>query len=540
MTAVYYTDYSVEAKFDGTNWTRINSDIVSTIALEYGIQGANSLVRVADPGKLEFELNNTETNSAGLVGYYSPGHVNCRSGFGPGLTVRICFELDYKIQKFTGEIPVDGISVQSGVYGSRRVKVRVMDWMHQASTHQIQAIAYANNKTIMEGVALVLANMPKQPPGTTRYYTGESTFVSLFDIAGGATTALSEFGKFAASEMSYIYLTRHGLTVEGRLTRNIEKMYPSEFPVPRDELVLLINEDPVYIINEDSDRILISDSDVAVFTNAQYDADISYGTNYYNQVKFTAYPRRIDAAATTELFTLQKSMEILAGETLVVEGKYTDPSGVSNKVAGIDMVTPTAGNHWAAYENDDGTGTDLTSSISVTAAWGIDKFQYTITNSGADAWITMLKAVGKGVYTDETVAYYTEDATGVAAYGGHMLSHDMKYQDDASVARRWARIQRYQYSSLQSYINSISFHANRKSEFLYAMLYLEPGDRISISESVTGVDEDYFIQGVRIAVGLGGKVDFTWSLKAARLDTFYITEWDDDGSWDDAIYGWDF
>jgi hypothetical protein len=72
MTAVYYTDYSVEAKFDGTNWTRINSDIVSTIALEYGIQGANSLVRVADPGKLEFELNNTETNSAGLVGYYSP------------------------------------------------------------------------------------------------------------------------------------------------------------------------------------------------------------------------------------------------------------------------------------------------------------------------------------------------------------------------------------------------------------------------------------------------------------------------------------
>ncbi len=536
-----FNRYTVEAQFDGTTWTALNTDIITDISFSYGIMASNAPIRVADIGKLSFDLNNTETNTAGLVGYYSPGHPNCRAGFAPGLPIRLTFTLDYKIVKWTGWIPVDGIKVQTGRYSARHTSVQAVDWMYHASIHQLTEVEYLENATIADGVAEILTHMPIQPPGTVRYYDCESTMVSLFDLTRGQTTALSEFGKFANSELGYIYLTRHGLVVEGRLTRNDNKMYPSEYPIAKNQLGLLINEDGDYIVNEDGDRILLSDSKVAEFDNAQIEADVSYGTHYANQVRFTCYPRKIDAAATTVLFQIERPIEILAGETIIMEGRYSDPNGVYRNVSGIDMVTPTATNYWLAYENSDGSGTEYTSDITVTPTWGIDKFTYEITNTAAsDCYITMLKAVGRGVYTDDAVSYFTQNDSAVAAYGGHLISVDMKYQQDIAVMRQYARVTLFQYSTLQSYLNSVEYVANRYEEMLYAFLYLEPGDKVTIKEEVTGIDTEYFIQGIEGTIQRGGLLRFSWILKAAHLDTFYITLWDTEGTWNDGTYGWDF
>jgi hypothetical protein len=484
------------------------------------------------------------------VGYYSPGNVNCRPGFKPGLKVRIRFYLDGNIiQKWTGKIPKDGIIVTPGNYANKTVSVTVKDWIYTASVHPIKGISFAQNKTQMEGVSLVLANMPTglQPPGVVDYCTPESTFSTLFDINSTTTTALSEFGKLIQSEVGFIYLTRSGLRVEGRLTRNEEKNALDVYPKARTELNYLAVDSGNYLVNEDGCKLLISATTEAIFSNIQDSASMSYGEGYYNSAKFRAYPRRIDATATTVLFSLQSPMLIEAGETVVISGGYSDPTGVATQVSGIDMVTPVATTHYQMFVNKDGTGTDLTANLTVTATFGTGDFQYSIVNSGAEGYITKCTAVGKGVYTDIPVESYEEDAVDIEAYEPSPLVCDMKYQDDPLVASRWAKISLFQAKTFRTSIDEYHIKASIDSVYLYAFLYIEPGMRVRIKEDVTGIYSDFFVQGVKFDIALDHTLEFSWVLRASGLDTFKFVKWSPTstpvagyGTWDDTLYGWDF
>ena len=108
----------------------------------------------------------------------------------------------------------------------------------------------------------------------------------------------------------------------------------------------------------------------------------------------------------------------------------------------------------------------------------------------------MCKAVGKGIYTDQVAEYSVEDTAAIALYGRRPLAVDMKCQDDASVARYWASVKLAQYSSLVPTLQTFSLFASRQSAYLYAFLYIEPGDRIRITEDVSGVDGDFFVTRV--------------------------------------------
>lgn len=554
----YFEDYYIEFYLNGV-WTDVKRDIVSKVYADYGIFGNEILDRVGDVGQSSFKMDNNASNSAGLVGYYSPGHVNCRSGFKPGMKVRISFLLDGEItKKWEGKVPKDGINVVPGNYENKVTEVTVKDWMYIASTHPIKAIPFAINKTITEGVALVLANMPAglQPPGTVDYRTPESTFPSLFDVNNSNTTALSEFGKLAQSEIGFIYMTRFGLKVEGRLTRNEEKTTLDQYPKARSELDITANEDSDFLVNEDGDYLLIADADEAIFENVQASAITPYGKGYYNSVKFRAYPRRVDAAATTILFTLQSPMYIEAGASVVISGSYKDPTGIAKSVSGIDIVTPlTTPTHYQMFANKDGTGTDLSANLTVSttdpdtseSTIGTGDFKAYILNSGAAGYITKFELVGKGVYTDIPVEYYEEDADSIEAYEPAPLIADMKYQDDPLVASRWARISLFQTKTFRTSIDEITYKASIDAIYLYAFLFIEPGMRVRIKEDVTGLYSDFFVQGVKFSIDLDGSLEFSWVLRACGLDTFNFVKWTSDsvpvagyGTWDDPIYGWDF
>jgi hypothetical protein len=278
---VYFDDIQLQAKFDGSHWVDITPDTVGEINAWYGIDGNGALDRVGSPGELTFTLNNSATNSAQKVGYYSPGHVNCRVGFAPGLEVRVLFTLDLiPIQKWIGKIPSDGINVAPGMYKERQTRVTVKDWMYQTVIHPLKGFQLATNKTVMQGVALVLANMPTQPPGVVDYRTGESTFSYIGDTVTSRTTAMAEFGKMVQSELGFLYLTRNGLRVEGRLTRNEEKTSLDEFPQSRSDLTVFAVDDTDNLVDDDGDEILCSDSTTAVFDNQQIGMTVSFGQNF--------------------------------------------------------------------------------------------------------------------------------------------------------------------------------------------------------------------------------------------------------------------
>lgn len=544
----FFTASTLEAKFDGVNWTNFIRDTAGDINCEYAIPGNGPMDRMGQPGVLTFSLRNSKANSAGLEGYYTPGHPNCRSGFAAGLEVRVAFTLDgLSVQKWTGIIPADGIQSPTTIAGNL-TRVTVKDWFFHAGNHLMSGFPFAQDKTLMEAVPLILANMDLQPPGTPDYATGESTFAYVGDTITSQTTALAELAKLVQSELGYCYLTRFGLRVEGRLTRNDELVNPNEYPVARSLCDLLANEDDDFICNENGDYILLSDAKTAYFQNNDVGMVVSYGRNYYNSVDFECSPRRIDSSATTELFNLNSPMEIEAGETVVIKGKYKDPTGVAKKVSGIDMVDPVGGTHYTGNTAKDGTGSNITSDIDVVAVFGTGDFKYTITNNNAsDGWITMCKAVGKGVYTDEPVSYHVEDTAAIAKHGIYPLTVQMKCQDDPYVVARYANISLYQYGQLKNAVDQVSYVANTEEDLLYAFLYLEPGMLIRLKKDSLAIDQNYFIQGVKFTLSPGKIVKFTWYVRDAGLDVFRYAKWTLDdtpvagyGAWDDSEYGWDF
>jgi len=309
--------------------------------------------------------------------------------------VRVFFILDgQKIIKWQGRIPKDGINPIPGLNGERYTSVTVKDWIYRASNHKLRSIAYTTNKTLNQGVALVLADM-SDTPDAVDYRTPESTFPTIFDTMTSQTTALSEIAKLTQSEIGYTYLTRYGLRVEGRLTRNEEKTSLDEYPMARSQMECTVNEDGDELVNEDGDCLLYADATSAFFDNTQLGMELSYGMQFYNQVKYTAYPRRVDASATTVLYSLQSPMFIASGQSVVISGSYKDPTGVAKSVNGIDMVTPVATTHYKMYANQDGTGTNLTANLTVTPDFPNQaSFRHTFTNSGASGYITFFNQVG--------------------------------------------------------------------------------------------------------------------------------------------------
>jgi len=256
--AVYPDSYTIQAKLDGSDWTDITADVVGAIKGSYGIMGGSPTDRVADVGKFTFYLNNTETNTGGLQGYYSPGAPNCRAGFGIGLVVKFVLVYGtYSFVKFYGRVQTDGIEVEAGRYGRRWVKVTVTDYMNQTAIHELLTPEFEQSKRIDEVATSIVANMTIAPLSTD-YQTGTDTFSSVFDTVRAKTRAMTEFSKVALSELGFVY-PRYGygttemLVVEGRYSRNDNKSNLTDIDISDGSFLVL--ENGSYILQESGDKI---------------------------------------------------------------------------------------------------------------------------------------------------------------------------------------------------------------------------------------------------------------------------------------------
>lgn len=526
-----FDSYLLQAKFDGANWETINADVITDISFGYGINGNGVADRVADAGGLTFGLNNTSSNSAGLSGYYSPGHVNCREGFSVGLQMRLMIQFDstWK-QKFFGRISADGIKVGTGIYAKNVTSVMVKDWMEQAAIHELSGLTFSTDKTLADTVPLIIANMPIIPNGSVTYYGCESTFPYVFDTTRIRTTAMSEFAKLALSEMGYIYMTRNGLVCEGRFTRTDSTNIVNDIPAHTDDCdtLELASGDWLQLAETSTgseEPLLLDDTYIAEYDNSQRLMDVTYGKHIHNRVTYTAYPRKVDVSATSILFNLESPIQLDAGVTAVVKGRYSDPNNKATRVSGINMVTPAAGSHYAMYENDDGTGANLTAYMTCTAVFGTGDFEYTISNTGTtNGYVTLLSAVGKGVYIYDPIDYLVEDTAMQAIQGTQAITVEMKYQSDPVIAAGFANITLSQYSNPSYSIEKATFIANRSNKLLASMIYIEPGNKVRIIEDVSGVESEYFVQAVEYNISVGGVITFSWLLKDGVLDSFGFWE----------------
>src|SRR3989304_4711198 len=136
--------YALEMKLAGAAGagTAVTADLRlnPNAVFAYGIGGNSPTGRMASTGSFTFGMDNSEGNSAGLVGYYSPGHANVRSGFELGIKVRLSLtRAGTTYYKFVGRLV--GITPVPGAKGPRITLCSAVDWMDEAARYKLQGIA---------------------------------------------------------------------------------------------------------------------------------------------------------------------------------------------------------------------------------------------------------------------------------------------------------------------------------------------------------------------------------------------------------------
>ncbi len=505
-------------------WVDVTEDVLVSRPqkVSRGIRGSGPHERVAGTGTLRFSLRNDEENSAGLLGYYSPGHANCRAGFGPGVYVRMVIEFEEaRYVKFYGRIPYGGIQVDPGRHATRLVHVEVRDYMEQAAIHELYLPEFTTEKRMDQIVALITQNMPTLPLATD-LGQGSTIFNTVFDTVRAKTKAITEFQKVALSEMGYVYVRtdrENGevLTVEGAAARPSKSELSSVNLITQGGFLLQENGDG--LLQENGDGILL-DAVVEIvgdFDNNIVDAKTLSGEQVYNIVRLVTYPRFMDSSSEV-LFTLQNSLSIAAGATVKITGGYRDPSG-NAKVSGIDMIAPVSTTDYLMNSQKDGTGSNLTANLTVTALYGTNSVEYTLTNgAGVQGFVTKLQARGTGVYIYDTVESIAQDEDSISDIGPRVLSIDMKYQDDPAEIEGLAEAILDVYKTPITAVKTITMCANRSEDLLRQFLGFDIGDRIRITEDMASPEaRDYFINGVEFEL-LNRVIFFTWHVKPAVLD----------------------
>jgi hypothetical protein len=438
-------------------WTNVTADVqmVDGMNIRRGLSGNGPTDVMADTGHAQFSLRNTTASLGGVVGWYSPAHASKWPGWGLGCQVRITFTDSSDHVVFRGK--VGAIDPIPGSYGPRRVRVTVYDPMRDLMATDVRELTIQIDQTQYGLIKHVVAVIPTQayPFGISIGSSGGDTYPYAFFNAGGGVRVAGLLKDIVQSGLGRGYVTGNGVLTFKR----------------RDEIAATTSSFAFTDSHLTPEGLEVPSGDDGVF----------------NRARVTAHPQTIDAAATTVLYALSGSPpEIGAGQSVDIWGDFRSPSDVTRLIGGTATVTPVvATTDYTANTASDGSGSDITASVTVTATPFASTCKFTIANgAGTPAFLTKLQIRGKGIYDDGP---QTAQASSEHIYGDRAVDIDLPYQDDVEFARNAATYLVGQYESLANQVQSITFLANKSATLLTQALTREIMDKVTVTETVTGL-----------------------------------------------------
>lgn len=487
----------------GNGWTDVTADLAQEVeTLDYGIKGIGPNDRLADTGTFKFSLDNSESNSGGVVGYYSPGHAACRVGFFLGIRVRVLFNvMGRTFYRHVGTL--DSIDPVAGMFDDRVTHCGTVDWMDNAARAKVSGLAVQFNKTSSELFAILVESADTQPDSLVIATAGSDTYPIALDTAEDEKVALlTEMKKLLDSELGYA-------AIVGNETGGGELRFLGR----RGRGLTVTNAD------------VFSDTDFTGLTTLQQRGDVT------NAVQLVAHPRVPDANPTSILYDLQTPVALGAGATARILGPYRDPNQQSPRVGGTDMQAPDPNSpnfDYQMWSNNDGTGTDLTAFLTVVASYGGNGVRYALTNTGTvPGYVTRLRARGKGIYSYQTVIVEAQDDDSVDQVGKNQVTLDMPYQSTTDVlfeAATWL-VAVYKNPGPRP---SVTFEVpNADGALLLRLMLLDVNSRVGIEETVSGLAVGaglfgYFINSVKIQVTPTNNWVVTWGLAPADRTAYWL------------------
>jgi hypothetical protein len=492
--AVPTTLVEVELAGAGAGWTSISADVVREegVHLTIGMTGGGPIDRVASSGLGSFTLRNDAKNSASLLGYYSLYHANKRTGWALGIGCRIRFTDPNTSTPYTRLVGrIDAIDPVPGLFGQRRVHVTVADWMDEAARWNLTPdVGEQVGKRWDEIGAAILAEMPRQPTATSWDRGGDSYSYALDTSTNTQQPALSEFANLANSEIGLIYQKADGtLRGEGRHTR-------------------LLNTTTAWTI---------TDADLQGLTMRSSRDDI------INTVRVTLHPKTVDDLPDTIVYDQANVIEVAPGATKFLLGSYRDPL-TGDPIGATDIQPQIPIDDYTANTSSDGTGTDITSDFALVVTAGAAGARFAVTDNNAEVgFLTFNQLQGRGIYDRGAVQLEATDATSIALNGEHVVTFDMPYQDISDTGQGAANYFLAKYATASALVQTATVVADTGT-LLAQVLTRDISDRITISETVTGVNAPFFINGIDLRQMPSGHLEATYIL-APAADPFAGLYW---------------
>lgn len=452
------------------DWVDLAADVLreASITIRHGIQSSQPTDRVAPTGMAMFALNNSERNSASTLGYYSPHHTSVRAGWGLGLECRIRITDPATATTYTRFIGrIDAIDPVPGVNDRRAVLVTVVDWMDEAARWKLTPqIGEQVNADWAAVTTAIIAQMPFSPTSTSFQGGSESYPYVLDSSAIAKQTVLSEFRKLAGSEYGLIYVKADGtLRLEDRHYR------------------------------------MTTTASVWTLTDAEYQGLELPSTrdDIINTVRTTTHKKRVDPTANVTVYDQDTVVEFAAGATKTWIGSYRDQV-TGAPIGATSIAAQVSGVDYTANTLESGAGADVSSSFTITVTKGQSGAHFSVTNgTGATAYLTTNRLVGKGIYDYGAMVHEATDATSIGDHGEHAVDFDMPYQSRQDVGQAASEYILAKFKDPLAQARTVSV-VGRTAALLTQILTREVSDRLTLSETVTGVADDFFIQGMELTV----------------------------------------
>lgn len=501
--------------WDGDEWIAISEYVLDdSCSGSWGMNTNRPIDRLATPGEMSMSMDNSG-------GKFDPDNANVLTGWAINTKVKLTITYDsFSKIAFYGHISDIDITDFSTTYSI--VNVTVLDWMDNAYRFTINQQSIEINKR-GDQVADTIVTATGKTPLATAYDVGDNEFPAAFDSMTVKTTAATELNKIVLSEGGYFY-NRHdkvnGETLVFESASHRNGLHPlSKIPVMKASsgYILKAGSATDCILQAGSaDKLILNQAVDASFTNA-INYHRNHGENILNKITVTAYPKRTD---TTEqiLYSLGDVIKISSGETKVINVRYQNATTKENCNAITSlMIQPIATTDYLMNTKKDGTGTNITSDLTVSVVYRTAEAEITLTNGSAyTGKITFMRLRGYGVYQDSSIKSVSEDSASQTSYGHQELNIEQQYQRDTGIGKTWADKIMDKEKSPRTVLNRVDFIANNSDSLMFAFLAMDIGDMVKIEELTLELNNYYYINGVEFNISSGGVISYSWLLIEAN------------------------
>ena len=382
-----------------------------------------------------------------------------------------------------------------GQYQLPLVRVVSYDGIRDLAEATLREIAIQVNKTESELLTAVCDAVPSSAQPLARdFATGVETFPYALDELGAGAAALGVIKSIAVSSFAAVFMKGDGtLVLQSRTTRGAGT--------------------PAYHFDN------LHQGQTA---NASVDELV-------NRVEVVVNPRKVDTSATTVVYsTVGTALSVEAGKTVTLSVEFRDPDESRTLIGATAVVTTLVANtDYGGRPNEDGSGSDVSSDITIVCTAYASTATLAITNSGSatvylvnSSGVPLLQIRGKGIYQRSPLTF-SEVST--QPYGDKSVVIDARYMSNTDNAQGYATTVEERWNQpVAAMLEAIEFVANDSDDLLLQACAREPGDLIEVTETAIGADSlNMIIQSIELSVGAGAFTQCKFGLAPAALTSYW-------------------